>query len=57
MSTLPGPFLIETASEDKHEYHNGEMFAMSGASRRPVIIDDNLTSMFISHQVSIRAPI
>ncbi|MBK9333987.1 MAG: Uma2 family endonuclease [Ignavibacteria bacterium] len=33
---------IERASEIKHEYFNGEMFAMSGASLKHNIITSNL---------------
>lgn len=33
---------FERSSETKHEYLNGEIFAMSGASRRHVLIVTNL---------------
>jgi Uma2 family endonuclease len=49
MSTLPKRFitpeeylLLERASETKHEYYAGEMFAMGGASRAHVLIVGNL---------------
>ena len=50
MSTNPKPFFtreqyleLEATAEYKHEYANGEIFAMSGASRRHVTINDSLT--------------
>jgi Uma2 family endonuclease len=50
MSTQPKPFLspkeyleLEAAAERKSEYYNGEMFLMAGASKRHVLITDNLT--------------
>ncbi|MEP7351907.1 MAG: Uma2 family endonuclease [Acidobacteriota bacterium] len=49
MSALPQPRLtpkqyleIERASDARHEYHDGQMYAMSGASYRHVIITGNL---------------
>jgi Uma2 family endonuclease len=49
MSTHPKAYLtveeyleLERAAERKHEYLNGEMFAMAGASRRHALIVTNL---------------
>jgi Uma2 family endonuclease len=50
MSALAQPRLtpeqyleIERASEFRHEYHDGQMYAMSGASLRHVVITGNLS--------------
>jgi Uma2 family endonuclease len=40
---------IERAAEWKSEYIDGEMFAMSGASRRHVLITGNLTRILGNH--------
>ena len=34
---------VERASDGRHEYHDGQMYARSGASYRHVIITGNLT--------------
>ncbi len=56
MSTLSNPFLspeqyleIERKAEQKSEYYNGEMFAMSGVSRRHDRINVQLTSLIALH--------
>lgn len=40
---------IERKAEDKSEYYNGEMFAMSGVSRRHDRIATRLTFLFVQH--------
>jgi Uma2 family endonuclease len=49
MSTAPEPYItqeeylaIERAAEIRHEYYNGEMFAMSGATRAHNVIATNI---------------
>ena len=49
MSTAGKPYLsleeylqLERASEIRHEYYNGEMFAMSGVSRAHNVIAGNV---------------
>ncbi|MEO8496585.1 MAG: Uma2 family endonuclease [Planctomycetota bacterium] len=37
---------IERASEIRHEYYNGEMFAMSGATRAHNLIASNISASF-----------
>src|ERR1019366_4610119 len=56
MSTLSSRFLspeeyleIERKAEDKSEYYKGEMFAMSGVSRRHDRIAVQLTFLFAQH--------
>ena len=39
---------IERASQEKHEYFNGDMFAMTGASRKHNIISANLTQRILN---------
>jgi Uma2 family endonuclease len=39
----------EAAAIVKHEYHDGEVFAMAGASSAHVIITDNLTGLLLAH--------
>jgi Uma2 family endonuclease len=44
----PEDYLImERASEEKHEYYKGEVFAMSGASLRHVIITKNMNTLVL----------
>ena len=56
MSTLSKPFLspeeylaIERKAEDKSEYYHGEMFAMSGVSRKHDRINVQLTFLIAQH--------
>ena len=56
MSTLAKPFLspeeyleIERQAEGKNEYYNGEIFAMSGVSRRHDRINFQLTFLIAQH--------
>src|ERR1017187_9204036 len=56
MSTLSKPFLspeeylaIERKAEDKSEYYHGEMFAMSGVSRRHDRIATQLAFLIAQH--------
>ncbi|MGD1900949.1 MAG: Uma2 family endonuclease [Geitlerinemataceae cyanobacterium] len=39
----------EAVSPVKHEYHDGEIFAMAGASNAHVIVTDNLTGLLLAH--------
>ena len=49
-SLSPEEYLeIERKAEDKSEYYNGEMFAMSGVSRRHDRIAVQLTFLFAQH--------
>lgn len=40
--------LIERSSQERHEYYKGEIFAMSGASYKHNVIEDNLRGMLFS---------
>src|SRR5215471_12513381 len=49
MSSMPTTFVspeeyleIDRRSEERHEYYNGEMFAMAGGSRRHSLIGTNV---------------
>ncbi len=54
MSTQPKPHLtpaeylkLERSAEQKHEYHDGELFAMGGASRAHALIVTNLVATLV----------
>lgn len=56
MSSVPKPYLtpeeylaIERKAEIKSEYYQGEMFAMSGASREHVVISGNINGELHQH--------
>lgn len=44
--TLPSEYLsFEREAQERHEYYKGEVFAMSGASFRHNVIEDNLRTL------------
>ena len=44
---------FERASQERHEYYKGEIFAMSGASYKHNVIQINLTSLLRSFLISV----